>query len=151
MNSDDLKQLALTYFGKKRYAVHSEMALNKRASLRADVLAINMRHEVIIVEVKSSVADFKSDTKWPKYLELSNKLYFCMTDIVYGKVKKHIPKGIGVLVADTTSKAKMRGHFYLEGRSTRRDLASSIVLDLTTRMMFRGSIYQRYLIKSNLL
>jgi hypothetical protein len=34
---------------------------------RADVAAVNDAGDIVIVEVKSSVADFRADQKWPEY------------------------------------------------------------------------------------
>ncbi|MGA8383476.1 MAG: MmcB family DNA repair protein, partial [Stellaceae bacterium] len=42
---------------------------------RADVLALGKAGELVIVEVKSSVADFRSDQKWPAYRDFSDRLY----------------------------------------------------------------------------
>ena len=42
---------------------------------RADVLAIGRRGELIAVEIKTSVADFRADQKWPSYREFADRLY----------------------------------------------------------------------------
>jgi len=36
---------------------------------RADVVALGKGGELVIVEIKSSVADFRADQKWPDYRE----------------------------------------------------------------------------------
>lgn len=38
---------------------------------RADVLALGKGGDLVIVEIKSSVADFRADHKWPHYREFA--------------------------------------------------------------------------------
>ena len=45
---------------------------------RADVLAINPQGAIWIVEIKSSVADFRSDQKWPEYRDYCDGLLFAV-------------------------------------------------------------------------
>ena len=68
-----------------------------RNGRRADVLAMDARGRFTIVEVKTSLADFRSDAKWPQYLE------FC--DCYYFAVPRHFPRDVlpgehGLIVAD---------------------------------------------------
>lgn len=44
--------------------------------LRTDVTALAPNGEIWVVECKSSVADFRSDTKWEGYLEWCDRFYF---------------------------------------------------------------------------
>ncbi len=43
---------------------------------RADFVAVNKMHDVVIVEMKSCWADFATDRKWRGYLPHCNKFYF---------------------------------------------------------------------------
>ncbi len=45
---------------------------------RADVMAVDARGGVTIVEVKSSLADFLSDGKWPDYRDFCDALFFAV-------------------------------------------------------------------------
>ena len=45
---------------------------------RADVLALGKSGELVIVEVKSSLADFRADRKWTIYRDFSDRLYFAV-------------------------------------------------------------------------
>ena len=47
---------------------------------RADIAAINSEGEVIIVEIKSSPADFRADRKWRDYLACCDRLYFAISE-----------------------------------------------------------------------
>lgn len=78
-----LKALAAHYFSSKNFAVFFEIDLWHRGTFikeakhcRADVLAVNSKGHVVIIEVKSSRADFKADTKWERYRAYCHQLYF---------------------------------------------------------------------------
>jgi hypothetical protein len=47
---------------------------------RADVLALGRDGTLVIVEIKSSVADFRSDRKWPDYRQWCDRLYFAVAE-----------------------------------------------------------------------
>ncbi|MFV3074297.1 MmcB family DNA repair protein [Niveispirillum fermenti] len=64
---------------------------------RADILALADDGEVSIVEVKSSVVDFRTDQKWPEYLEFCDRFYFAVDPHFPQEL---IPAGCGLIVAD---------------------------------------------------
>ncbi len=159
MDADILKQIMVKHFSNKGFAVHTEIAVNKWAKFRADVMAISMRNQIVIVETKSSVADFKNDHKWHEYLKYCHQFYFAMSDSTYAKVSHLIPNDVGTFVVNDAmplyltkggSQQTDAGKFayHLEGRSKKREVAPAIVLDVTTRMAFRGSSVQKYDLKS---
>src|ERR1700683_2432272 len=43
---------------------------------RADLVALNERGEIWIVEIKSSIEDFRADQKWPEYRAHCDRLLF---------------------------------------------------------------------------
>jgi hypothetical protein len=43
---------------------------------RADILALGRAGDLVIVEIKSSVADFRADRKWTGYRDFADRLYF---------------------------------------------------------------------------
>ena len=45
---------------------------------RADIMALGRRGEILIVEVKSSVDDFRVDRKWRDYLEYCDRFAFAV-------------------------------------------------------------------------
>ena len=47
---------------------------------RADIAAVNRDGEVLIVEIKSSLADFRADRKWRDYVACCDRLYFAISD-----------------------------------------------------------------------
>lgn len=64
---------------------------------RADLVAVNARGEIWIVEIKSSLADFRADRKWPEYRSHSDRLYFaCAPDMP----NDCFPDDAGLILAD---------------------------------------------------
>lgn len=45
---------------------------------RVDILALDKKGVVSVVEVKSSLEDFTADSKWTDYLEFCDKFYFAV-------------------------------------------------------------------------
>jgi hypothetical protein len=72
---------------------------------RADILALGVRGEVLIVEVKSSIPDFQADGKWSHYRDFSDRLYFA---VAVGFPKPLIPEDCGLMVADAFGAALLR-------------------------------------------
>jgi hypothetical protein len=64
---------------------------------RADIVALNGAGEIWIVEVKSSVADFRADQKWTDYRLHCDRLFFATTIEVPCEI---FPKDTGLIVAD---------------------------------------------------
>lgn len=56
------------------YACLPEVTL--ASGRRADLLALGPKQELWIIEVKSSIADFRADTKWPDYRRHCDRLFF---------------------------------------------------------------------------
>ena len=46
---------------------------------RADIIAVGRGGEITIVEVKSSIEDWRVDAKWPDYLGWCDQLYFAVS------------------------------------------------------------------------
>lgn len=72
---------------------------------RADILALGKSGELIIIEIKSSVADFRADRKWADYREFSDRLYFAVPS---GFPDILIPEDCGLMVADGFGAAVIR-------------------------------------------
>lgn len=64
---------------------------------RADIVALSAKGEITIVEVKSSVADFRCDLKWPEYRDFCDRLLFAVAP---GFPCELIPEDVGLIVAD---------------------------------------------------
>jgi hypothetical protein len=64
---------------------------------RADIFAVSRSGEITIVEVKSSIEDWRGDLKWPDYLDWCDQLYFA---VPIDFPQALIPDHIGLIVAD---------------------------------------------------
>ncbi|CAN5256711.1 MmcB family DNA repair protein [soil metagenome] len=64
---------------------------------RADVAALAPNGAIWIVEIKSSLMDFRSDVKWPDYHDYCDRLYFAIPADFESAV---IPGDVGLIVAD---------------------------------------------------
>jgi hypothetical protein len=64
---------------------------------RADLVALNNASEIWIVEIKSSVEDFRADQKWMDYRAHCDRLFFATTMDVPCEI---FPKDTGLIVAD---------------------------------------------------
>ena len=77
------------------FACISELSLP--SGRRADLVALNERGEIWIVEIKSSVEDLRADHKWEDYRAHCDRLFFAFTqDMPHGI----FPKETGLIVAD---------------------------------------------------
>lgn len=64
---------------------------------RADIVALAPDGSLFIIEVKSSWADFRADTKWQAYRAHCDRLYFAVPDLV---LAQSMPDDAGLIVAD---------------------------------------------------
>jgi len=64
---------------------------------RADLVALNSASEIWIVEIKSSIEDFRADGKWTDYRLHCDRLFFATTIEVPCEI---FPKDTGLIIAD---------------------------------------------------
>lgn len=64
---------------------------------RADIVALGVDGTITIIEIKSSVADYKADTKWRFYQAHCDKLLFAIPTAVPVTL---MPEDAGLIVAD---------------------------------------------------
>ena len=64
---------------------------------RADLVALNERGEIWIVEIKSSIEDLRADQKWPEYRAHCDRLFFAFTEDLPCEI---FPEQTGLIVAD---------------------------------------------------
>ncbi len=77
------------------YCVVSELPLP--SGRRADLVALGGDGEILIIEIKSSVADFRADQKWNDYRLHCDRLYFATVAAVPREI---FPLQTGLIVAD---------------------------------------------------
>jgi hypothetical protein len=64
---------------------------------RADVLAVGGKGEIWIIEIKSSVIDYRVDAKWPNYKDFCDRFFFCKPPELDAAI---FPAEEGLMVAD---------------------------------------------------
>ena len=72
---------------------------------RADVMALGRKGDIVIVEVKSGIEDYRVDRKWPEYAPFCDAFFFA--------VAPEFPQGVlpeepGLIVADPFGGAVVR-------------------------------------------
>ncbi len=68
-----------------------------RTGRRVDVIGVDDEGRITIVEIKTSVADFRSDGKWPEYLDFCDYFYFAVPEDF---PRELLPGECGLMVAD---------------------------------------------------
>ena len=106
--ADAVKEASAYMFFRYSYSMAFEVGLQAWGSRRADVIGNKINGDLVLIEVKSSVADFRSDSKWHEYLPYADRVYLAFTIDVARKINKdkelmsRIPKRVGVLVLEPT-------------------------------------------------
>jgi hypothetical protein len=77
------------------YAAATELSL--ASGRRADIVAIGANSEILVIEVKSSMADFRADQKWKEYRAHCDRLLFAVAPDFPQEL---IPASAGLIVAD---------------------------------------------------
>ncbi len=72
---------------------------------RADLVAVSTSGEIWIAEIKSSIADFRADQKWPDYRLHCDRLFFATAlDVPRGI----FPDDAGLIIADSFGASLVR-------------------------------------------
>ena len=88
-------------FARNDIFVLSEMPL--RNGRRADLMGIDAKGQVVIVEIKVSRADLLGDAKWPDYLDFCDRFFWGLPphlDRACLESEEFMPDQCGVIVAD---------------------------------------------------
>lgn len=64
---------------------------------RVDVIGLDRAGLITIVEIKTSLEDFRSDRKWPEYLEFCDHFFFAVPE---GFPQEILPDDFGLMAAD---------------------------------------------------
>lgn len=64
---------------------------------RADVCGVGLDGQLWIVEIKSSISDFRTDQKWPEYRDYCDRLFFAVAPEFPTEI---LPADTGLILAD---------------------------------------------------
>ena len=84
---------------------------------RVDVMGRNNKGFYSVVEVKSSVADFRADNKWRDYLPFADQMYFAVAN---GFPIEILPGECGIMIADSYNAAIVREADIIKVNAARR-------------------------------
>jgi hypothetical protein len=113
------------------FAAVSELPLP--SGHRADLTAVGPTGEILIVEIKSSVADFHCDHKWKEYLSYCDRLLFAVAPEFPAKL---IPENVGLIIADSYSGTRIRdGEYRPLSAATRKALLIKIARASALRLL----------------
>ena len=133
--ADALKRRVANYYARKHRVAFAELGLNRGGRLRADVFILAMSGHMVIVEVKSSVSDWRADFKLLNYVPYCNQLYVAVYQPVYEKIKAEIPKGVGVFIFNPDD--ARRAPKVLKAKSN--DMDEDVKRNLLVRAAFRNA------------
>jgi len=99
---------------------------------RADILTLGRSGELAIVEIKSSVADFRADRKWTEYRDFADRFYFAVPKLFPIAL---IPEDCGLIVADAFAASLIRdGSLHVLAPGRRRAVTLRFALTAATRL-----------------
>ena len=84
---------------------------------RVDVIGLDRAGQVTIVEVKSSLADFRSDRKWQEYVDFCDAFFFA---VPVGFPREVLPDDCGLMAADPYGAVVLRDSPDFKLNGTRR-------------------------------
>src|SRR6202171_5662108 len=85
--------------------------LPRPSGRRADLVALNERGEIWIIEIKSSIEDLRADQKWQEYRAHCDRLFFAFRQDLPCEI---FPAETGLIVADAYG-----AHLHCEAREHR--------------------------------
>ena len=101
--------------GVSRLFLRNDIVVQPEVTLRnhrrTDLMGINAKGEIIIVEIKCSRADLLGDQKWTEYLEYCDRYYWAVPagfDVSPLEGEAFLPKQTGLIIADAYDAEIMR-------------------------------------------
>lgn len=132
-----LAHAATMYLIDRRYSAHIEFGV--KDNRRLDIIALNTKGHLIGIEVKSCIADFKTDKKWRDYLPFVNQLYFIFDEATWNKhskvLKESIGKDAGIMITHTVGESFIRVKIVqaVKNRETSKDNLFKLAIKMAWR------------------
>lgn len=138
-----LIRAATSYLLRLGFSCTTEIGIQRNGRRKVDVLALNLRSDIVICEIKSCVSDYSSDAKWSAYLPYCNKFYWVFTQdtaqLLSAEFDAFKKLGCGVLVLD-----KKSGYLKSLVPARRRKMSGENKRNVITRLAWRaGEISKR--------
>ena len=103
VGSGDIARGVCRYLRNLGFSPLTEFKL--RSNRRVDVIGLDNGGRFLVVEIKSSVSDFRTDDKWQEYVPYGDKMYFAVAN---GFPVEILPEECGVMIADAYNAAVLR-------------------------------------------
>lgn len=106
-----------------RHQIVAQPEISLRNNRRADLMGMNAKGEIIIVEIKCSKADLMGDQKWGEYLEYCDRYFWAVPagfDLSPFEKPAFIPERAGLIVADAYDGEMVRPAAYAPIAAARR-------------------------------
>jgi len=113
-----------------------------RGGRRADLMGVDARGRIVIVEIKVSRADLLGDGKWPEYLEFCDRFYWGLApalDRACLESEAFLPGRCGVIVADGYDAEIVRPAPLLQLAPARRKLEVERLARASLRRLVTGA------------
>ena len=138
-----LRQAVIHYYAHKRFSCYAELGVLPWGKRRLDVFAMNMKGRFVGVEIKSCLADYRTDLKWREYLEHVNKFYFCIPATLYDKIGDELRAtcravGAGIMILNA-----LTGHIEIKLNARDRDMDRKNKIRLLLKVAWRGGESKR--------
>lgn len=98
---------------------------------RADIMAVSPQGEITIIEIKSSLADFRADAKWQDYLDYCDRFFFAIPESLDPDI---MPVAAGLIVGDRFGAEVLRDGCAQRLHATRRKM---VLIDFARLAAFR--------------
>ncbi len=95
LGANDITRGICRHMRNLNYSVLVEFKLQSKR--RVDIIGLNKAGRFMIIEIKSSVADFQSDKKWCEYRPFADEFYF---GVANGFPIEFLPSDCGIFLAD---------------------------------------------------
>ena len=103
LESRDILRGVCRHLVNLNYSPLTEFKLSSKR--RVDVIGLNKLGQFIIVEIKSSVSDFRGDKKWREYWPFADEMYFAVAN---GFPIDLLPNDCGIIIADAYNAATLQ-------------------------------------------
>ena len=113
--AEDITRGVCRYLYNMGFSPLTEFKLN--SNRRVDVIGLNKKGLFIIVEVKSSVSDFRCDAKWHEYRPFADQMYFAVAN---GFPVEILPEHCGIMITDAYNAAILREADFTKVNAARR-------------------------------
>jgi hypothetical protein len=115
MRAADIARGVMRLLAQMNYAPIQEFTLG--SGRRADIAALDPRGRIAIIEIKSSITDYRTDQKWQTYLDYCDEFAFA---VALDFPRDILPDHVGLIVADRFGAQIMRPFFEQTLNANRR-------------------------------